>query len=314
MNNLVSRKIHFFQVEWVKENGERLQKDLAFIESILGIYSNRLLELGDGDRLVIQKYSETGLSSKNTGLWRLEKIRKEDLPLKFDESQLKDEPLDLEDYEGLAEPSHFVIFDGKVIGAEYNYYGARWVNSKLVKIINEYLSENPSDVVRVEIKPIFRKELYKLLDKMVEIRGITIKIATNYAKLLSKEDPESFGKMFSAAELIDGVWLTLSFTIGSRKCIEISRFNKIVESIRKLLGRPEAAENLKIMQIKGRIEDTDSIETFNLLEEMLVSEKRVAKLDERSRAVNPESMFKEIIESYNTFRDELKEFVKPSGE
>lgn len=304
----VNRKIHFFQVEWVKENGETVQKDLNFVDSILNSCSNRVIEFGR-DRLVIQKYRE---SSNNRSLWRLEKIRKDDLPLKFDESQLKDGPLDLKDYEGLAEPSHFVIFDGKIIGAEYNYYGARWINSKLVKIINDYLSQNPSDVVRVEINPVFRRDLYKLLEKFVEIRGITIKIATNYAKLLSREDPESFGKMFSAAELIDGVWLTMSFTIGSRRHVERSRFNRIVEAIKKLLERPEAAENLKIMQVKGRIEGVESIETLNLLEEMLVSEKRVAKLDERSRAVNPESMFREIIESYYTFEDELREYVRKS--
>ena len=126
------------------------------------------------------------------------------------------------------------------------------------------------------------------------------------------EDPESFGKMFSAAELIDGVWLTLSFTIGSRKHIEKSKFEKIIESIKKLLGRSEAAENLKIMEIRGKLEGSDSIERLNLLEEMLVSERRVAKLDERSRAVDPNSMFREIIDSYRGFQDELKEYITPS--
>lgn len=299
----VNRKIHFFQVEWVKENGERIQKDLNFIDSVLNSCSGRIIDFV-GDRLFIQGYS----SGNNRSFWRLEKIRKE-LPLKFDELQLKEEPLNLQDHEGLAEPSHFVIFDGKIIGAEYNHHGVRWINSKLVKIINNYLSENHTDIVRVEIKPIFRKELYNLLERFVEIRGITIKIATNYAKLLAKED-ESFGKMFSAAELIDGIWLTLSFTIGSRKHVEISRFNKIIETIKKLLRHSEATENLKIMEIKGRLEDEGSIERINLLEEMLVSEKRVAKLDERSRAVDPESMFREIVDSYYAFRDELEEFVK----
>jgi len=306
----VTRKIYFFQIEWVKENGEKIQKDLNFIDSImdsiLGTYSRKILDVGD-DVIFIEKCG----TASNSSLWKMEKIRKDDLSLKFDEQQLKEEPLNLGPHEGLAEPSHFVIFAGKIMGAEYNHHGARWINSKLARIINDYLSQNPvGGIVRVEIKPIFKRELYKVLDRLVEIRGITIKIATNYAKLLINEDPESFGKMFSAAELIDGVWLTLSFTIGSRKHIEKSKFEKIMESIRKLLGRSEAAENLKIMEIRGKLEGSDSVERLNLLEEMLVSEKRVARLDERSRAADSKSMFKEIIDSYHGFQDELREYVR----
>ncbi|ASJ11263.1 hypothetical protein A3L12_08130 [Thermococcus sp. P6] len=307
MVNDVSRKIHFFQVEWVKGNGERIQKDLKFIESILNSYSNQIIKLYN-DELFIRRHGV----KNNRSFWRLEKIRKDELPLKFNELHLKEDPLNLQEHEGLAEPSHFVIFDGKIIGAEYNHYGVRWVNSKLVRIINDYLSNNSTDVVRVEIKPIFRKELYNLLERFIEIRGITIKIATNYARLLAKEDPESFGKMFSAAELIDGVWLSLGVTIGSRKHVEISKFDRIKESIKRLLRHPEATENLRAINIRGRLEGEESIEEFNLLEEMLVSEKRVAKLDERSRAVNPESMFNAIVDSYYAFENELKEYIKRS--
>lgn len=310
----VKRKIHFYQIICVNNNDESVQKDIQFIHNILSKVSGQLIE-EDGDFLYIQFYNPLAVTNSNIKMYgyNIAKIRRSDLPLKFNVNSKYISPLDLREYEGLFEPSHFVIFDGKIIGAEYNYYGVRWINSKLVKIINNYLKQNTlADIKRVEIKPILKKEVYDLIEKFVEIRGIRISIATNYAKLLKQEDPASFEQMFSAAEIVDDMWLHLTFSLGrGKKYGDPAKFKKVLKLIKKILSREDSKNNVNVMEIRGKFEGSDSIESVNVLEELMLTEKRVSKLDDRTRAVNPESMHEEIIKSYFALQDELKEFVNP---
>jgi len=312
----ILRKIHFYQVVWVKNNGDKVQKSVQFIHNVLSSISGRLIQQNNDEFLYPEPYNQITLSNSNTKLYRISKIRKLDLPLGFDINKRDVFPLDLKDYQGLFEPSHFVVFDGKIIGAEYNHYGVKWVHSKLVWLINEHLRQNTyGDIKRVEIKPILKKEVYDLIEKFVEIKGIRISVATNYARLLKQEDPQSFEQMFSAAELVDDMRLYLSFTLGKgRKYGDPAKFERILKSIKKILSREDSKNNVNVMEIRGKFEGSDAIETINILEELMLTEKRIPKLDDRTRAVNPDSMYREIIDSYLTLKDELEEFMNPVKE
>ena len=309
----VIRKIHFYQIVWVKNNSEKVQKSVQFIHNILSKISGQLIQRNDDEFIYLEPYNQATLSNFNMKLYRISKIRKSDLPLGFDINRKDVFPLDLKDYQGLFEPSHFVIFDGKIIGAEYNHYGVKWVHSKLVWLINEHLRQNPyGDIKRVEIKPILKKEVYDLINKFIEIKSIRISVATNYAKLLKKEDPQSFEQMFSAAELVDDMWLHLSFTLGKgKKYGDPKKFERILKPIKKILSRDDSKNNVNVMEIRGKLEESDAIEKINVLEELMLTEKRIPKLDDRTRAVNPDSMYREIIDSYLALKDELEEFMNP---
>jgi len=308
----VTRKIHFYQIVWVKNNGDKIQKSAQF-NNILSKISGQLIQQNNDEFMYLESYNHATLSNSNRKLYRISKIRKSDLPLGFDINKKDIFPLDLKDYQGLFEPSHFVVFDGKIIGAEYNHYGVKWIHSKLVWLINEHLRQNKyGDIKRVEIKPILKKEIYDLIGKFVEIKGIRISVATNYAKLLKQEDPQSFEQMFSAAELVDDMWLHLSFTLGKgRKYGDPAKFERLLKSIKKILSREDSKNKVNVMEIRGKFEGSDAIESINVLEELMLTKKRVSKLDERSRAVNPKSMYREIIESYEALKEELEEFMNP---
>jgi len=311
----ISRKIHFYQIIWEKYDGEKVQKDTKFIGNILSSMINQPIKQNDDELLYLQHYYNAASSTPTTQLYIISKIRKSDLPLGFDEINNNIFPLThkLANNEGLLEPSHFVIFDGKIIGAEYNHYSVRFINTKLEWLINNYLKNNSQlGIKKVEIKPILRKEIYDLIDKFKEIRTIRISIATNYAKLLMKEDPQSFEKMFSAAYMVDDMWLHISFSLGRRKRYsDLSKFKQILNSIKKLLSREDIKNNVNVVELKGKLDGRDSIESINLLEELIMTEKRVPKLDDRTKAVNPDSMFREIINSYLALKDELEEFISP---
>lgn len=139
---------------------------------------------------------------------------------------------------------------------------------------------------------------------------MTIKIATNYTQLLSREDPESFSKMFAAVELINGVRLTTVFSLGKGRHEDEPIFQNMIHAIKKILRRDDAAENLRILKMRARLEEDGPIETLNLLEEWMGSEKLVARSRERTRAVDSESMYEAMRDSYNSFKDELQEHLK----
>jgi len=309
----VTRKIHFYQIVWVKNNGDKVQKSGQFIHDILSKISGQLFQQISDDLLYLEIYNQPSLSSSNRKLYRISKIRKSNLPLGFDINKRGIFALGLKDYQGLFEPSHFVVFDGKIVGAEYNHYGIKWVHSKLMWLINEHLRYNTSgDIKKVEIKPILKKEVYDLINKFVEIKGIRISVATNYAKLLKQEDPQSFEQMFSAAELVDDMWLHLSFTLGKgRKYGNPAKFERILKAIKKILSREDSKNNINVMEIRGKFEGCDAIEKINVLEELMLTEKRIPKLNDRTRAVDPDSMYREIIDSYLALKDELEEFMHP---
>lgn len=312
----VTRKIHFYQIVWVKNNGEKVQKSTSFIHNILLKISGQLIVQNNDEFLYLEHDNIKNLSNSNRKLYRLSKIRKSDLPLGFDIKNKDVFPLNLGEYQGLFEPSHFVVFDGKIIGAEYNYYGVRQVHSKLTWLINDYLQQNAHGIIKkVEIKPIMKKEVYDLLDKFVEIRGIYISVATNYAKLLKQDDPQSFGQMFSAAELVDDMRLYLSFTLGKgRRYGDPSRFKEILGLLKRILSRDDSKKYIDFLKIRGKLEGSETVETINILEELILTEKRIPKLNERTRAVDTHSMYQEIIESYNILRRDLEEFMNPVNE
>jgi len=309
----VTRKIHFYQIVWVKNNGDKVPKSAQFIHNILSKISGQLIKRNNDELLYLDSYKQTTLSNQNRKLYRIFRLRDKDLPLEFDINTKNISSLSLDKDKVLGEPSHFVVFDGKIIGAEYNYYGVRWIHSKLVWLINDYLRNNPQiGIKRVEIKPILKKEVYDLIEKFIEIKGIRISVATNYAKLLKQEDPQSFEQMFSAAELVDDMWLRLSFTLGKGKRYgEPSKFEKLLKSIKKILSRDDRKNNINVLEIRGKLEGSDSIESINILEELMLTEKRIPKIDDRTRAVNPDSMYRKIIDSYTALKDELEEFMDP---
>ncbi|EHP83582.1 hypothetical protein [Methanotorris formicicus] len=300
MSRTVNRKIYFYQIIWVKNNNDKVMENISFISNILD--ENRIIEKDENTYYTFEKFNE----QNDMIFGKLHTIRKGDLPLEYDFNTNKTSTLNLPKNKALCEPTHFIIFDGRIIGAEFNYYGPRI--SVLKRMINKNLKNNNNGYKKVEIKPILKTDLYDLLDEFVEIRGISIKIATDYAKLLANDS--SFKDLFSAANLVDNMWLSLSISVGRKRNISNDGFSRILNGIKKLLRRNDYAGNVDSLKIRGRLEDDGSIEEINLIEELLISEKKIAKLDEKSRCVDSMSMYEAILESYNSLRSELEQFIK----
>lgn len=319
--NTLKRNIYFYQINWVEEGRENpVMNDSSFLESILNEKSNELLKYTDDADVFIKKYDSMKVPD-DVALWRVSKIRRTGFPQKFDINALKASDSNLKKYEGLFEPSHFAIFDGKFILSEFNSYGAR-VQSTIRNLINEYLKENRAKlkendkknpgikklekIKKVQIKPILEEDVEKKIDNFSEIRGISIEVATDYAKRLTPEK-HSIGSIFAAAQYAEDMYLDIGFTLGrKRPKNSLKLFAKPLKYVKELINREDFnVDNFNKIEIRGKIEEGKAPETLNLIEMFMKHERTVLKLDDKTRAVNPKNMYHEILDLYNLYKEDL---------
>jgi len=295
-----NRKIYFYQVTWITQDKRKIMKNNSFFDGIINSFYQ--FDINDSLAFILNK-SLFGDSIRG----RISKIRKTDLPLKYNMIQKIESPLPLTNDEGLSEPTHFIVFGGKIIGCEFNGNGPRI--SILETMLNKKLKEiNNPEVKKIEIKPILKKDIYKIMDKVVELRKIRINIATNYAVLL-KDNDKSFEELFSAAELLDDAFLEISFSFGRKRGVPDALFN-ILNIIKKIFRRDDYLGKVQILKLRGRLKYSGPLEEIDLIEQFFMSEKVVQKLDDKARCVNSESMYTAIQESYNSFKEDMSEYIK----
>lgn len=200
-----------------------MEKDLNFFNSILMAIPTITTADSSFD-IYVQNYShdffrDNGDNRNHSGrsFWKISKIRTTDYPLKFNKTDKSSLPLELEENEGLQEPSHFIIFNGTVLGAELNFNAPR-VATTLYREINKYLDTNSNEEVdEIEINPMLREDAYEKIDRMSEISNVMIKLSTNYARTLNGNSGQrdySFGNTFSSAEAAEDLFMGLSFSVG----------------------------------------------------------------------------------------------------
>jgi hypothetical protein len=120
--------------------------------------------------------------------------------------------------------------------------------------------------------------------------------------------------MFSAVDLVDDMYLRLAFTVGrGKKRKHSSEFQSVIDNIRTILGRNDMKNNLKVLEIDGIVAGHASPTSVNLLKELMMTEKQIARLDTKTKAVDSDEMYKGIIDSYSSLNTELKRFISQAG-
>jgi hypothetical protein len=305
----LTRTIQFYQVVWGRRSGDAIRKDNAFFDSMLAnICGVSEAESAYDESLESYDRANLGVTDTNKSFYKISKIRKTDLPLKHDYTSDADLPLGLEADEGLTEPSHLVVLNGVLIGVEYNHYAPR-MPSVLVKKINDHLKTNPvEDLIRVEITPVLKEGMLERIDRIREISSIYIKIATDYAKIISQED-DRLRTMLAAADLTQDAYLKIEFSVGQgRKLKPASAFGQILTIVKTIISRTDSMGSIADAQIKGKEIGSATPEKYDLLEEMLVTKRQIAKIDEKTRAVDSIEMYKAILDAYNSLNSYLVRF------
>jgi hypothetical protein len=326
MSKRIERRINFYQIKWIKRDKSGVTKDINYINSILSNCPE--MKKGDLFTTILEKHELSNIeeTKRNMSFWTISKYKKDDLPLKFNESNKQSVGLDLEENEGLYAPTHFIIFDGKFIGAEYNHDGIRSISSNIGGAINKYIKdESFFDLDHVEIIPILRTDVSELINRLDVISAIEVKVSTDYAKRLMGENEEDENNksinlsrdLFSSARIAaEGMTIKIIYSVGHLKPKKKSEIRDLLNAIKQILSRSDYKENIDTLKLKGYDYDTDadSAQEVDLLNHLMMEKKGFPALDDKTRAVDKNVMFMEIIKSYNSMKEDLEELSYPVGD
>lgn len=297
----VERKIHFFRADaGVDDGGVPLPFDplpalsaiaaLPFSDGEAGRYETE----SDGNVLCL-------LTSSNatTPAVRFCRVRRTALPQMERAGQITD--LNIAADTGLLEATHIVFFPNKIVGAEYNHFGPR------LSRLGSYLHKKSSEAVPHTIfRPLLRNDAAKQLDRLGEIRLLDLSVHPPFVDVVRLADRSLGDAIEVTARAVDGPE-TVQVVIKSQPQARQSNRNRLMAPIRSLLNQNDARQGLDRLQVRGRCVDTNRVETIDLLKDHLISTKQIVRLNDRSRALDPDSAFQAIGEAYQQLKGDLED-------
>lgn len=201
---------------------------------------------------------------------------------------------------GLLEPVHIVFFPNNIAGAEFNFYGPR------MSRLGYYLRGKSGNVVPLAtFHPLLRGDVSAQLDHLTELRLVNLRIKASYTDVIRGAD-RSLGEAFAAnarvlGDDVEELELILRPARGGRR----GALNRLIEPIKRILRMPDLREITDRLQVRGRHDETNKIETIDLLRDQFILRKQVLRLSDRSRAVDEQSAYDAIRSAYAEVHDEL---------
>lgn len=302
--NAVERKIYFYRADaGVDEGGVPLPFDpLPALRIIDGLdfsdNGNSRYQLDiDGNALCIVD----PLLSRGRNV-RFCLVRRTGLPQLEQAGKITDLNIALDS--GLLEAVHVVFFPGQmpgtdIIGAEYNHFGPR------ISRLGGYLYEKSDGIIQYpKFRPLLRRDFSEQLDRLQEIRIFEINIRPSFVEVVRRAD-RSLATAFEANASLVEEPETIAILAKPQKHRRQSLLERLSGPFRFLLNHDES-QQLEKFKIRGKCIDTGRVETIDFLKDQFISSKRIFRLNNRSRALDPNSAFQAIREAYNDFREELE--------
>lgn len=309
MRNSVERKIHFYRVDIGADgSGRRLPfnplpalnviGNLPFDSSDAGRY-----EVDDaGNALCVTDYKTDPQSNVTVQFGR---VRRTGLPQQELGGKITD--LNLAPDAGLLEATHVVFFPNNIVGCEYNHYGPR------VSSLGNYMHVKSRKVVeRATFTPLVREDPIEQLNRLGEIRLFEMRVHPSYTKSIRNVD-DSLADAFDANAKVFEEPQAIQVVLRPGDQGRVPALGKLLTPLRNLLRRDGLSPSVERLQIRGKCTDTGRVETIDLLKDQLVSTKRIVRLNDRGRALNPESAFDGVIEAYRELQNDIEEAVGVSS-
>ena len=304
--NTVQRKIYFFRADvGVDDGGLRLPfdpipalkviKSLPFTNDDAGRYQFDI----DGNAVCIIENSH--FQNRHMMFCR---VRRTGLPQLERAGNISD--LNLSPDAGLLETVHIVFFPDKVtgdniVGAEYNHFGPR------MSRLGFYLYEKSNEAVPYAIfRPIIRGDAAEQLSRLAEIRVLDISIQPAFASVMRQAD-QSLGDAFEANARVVDEPETVQVVVKPQRHARQSTLDRLLNPLRALLNQNDTRQAFDRFQVRGKCDDTGRVETIDLLKDQLISTRQIVRLNERGRALDPNSAFEAIRDAYRELGEGLQQ-------
>ena len=297
--NAVERKIYFFRANvGTDPSGKPLpfdpQPDLDFIGNLPFSDEPDGRYLSEGDESVLFLLGHGGSSNPRV---QFSRVRRAGLPQLERAGNVSD--LDIAPDEGLLETTHAVFFPGNVVGAEYNHYGPR------ISLLGQYLHKlSDCGGPMATFSPILRDDPTRQLDRLTDIRVFDIAVRRPYIDSVKQASSSLADTLEATAGLFEEperIQLVLKYPAARRR----SAWDFFRNPLRSLVTFNSQSPVIDRLQVRGHCEDIDRVEGLDLLKDNIIATKQVVRLGGRGRAIDPESAFQAIYESYRQFASEI---------
>lgn len=294
----VERKIFFYRVHVADQRGARpIAFDpapvLAHISSLPFTLAGRYWEGPDG-KLACCWPEEGGPPHK----LRLGTIRRTDLPLIERGGTLS--PLPIPADSGLAEQTHVVFFEENLVGADFNFHGPRATS------LAWYFAEKARGVCPpLQMEVLLRQDVGAQLRRLRDIRLFQLKVSSSFIDVL-REANRDLGAAFAAASKAgeaDEVEIVLKPRRYSRGWLSDALKPLAFALSRNRRLRDEASRFL----VSGFDPQIGETITLDVLSDKLIGQRRILRVEGRSRAVEATSAFDGIQDTFAELRDQLLE-------
>lgn len=292
---LIERRIYFYRADAGADAGGApipldLTSTLQAVESVpFSSSSKRYWPQRGGDAIGLwtsgQVYDRFVLAA----------VRRSSLPQSELNGTLAD--LNLGAGAGLHEPSHVRVYPDNLFGIEFNFYGPR--PSRLPLYLKHVVPGAPDFV----LESLLRHDAQDQLEHHNEMRLLELHIRPSYSSQVAEAD-ESLGAAFKALGKVSKAEV-LGLTLRPEPNKRSSLGKKALKAARKLARKQDLVENVIKFKAKGVNDLTGRVETINLLEDQLVSRKKIVTLGSNSRAVSSAAAFEAIDQAYEELKPQL---------
>ncbi len=324
-NKTIERKIYFYKVVCLVDGKEQNLKEV--FDSYINLLDSNYENLEERGLAIpfFDKYHfldvEAHKRDENIYYGKFYSLRSTDFPYLFNMRNGNRQEITSNDQDTLMEQTHFYCFTNKrLIVSEYNYYGAK------IEKLSEYFhtvlfSLFPSRNYDISISPIVIPEYFKEIVNCTSISKMQFKVSHAGLKILSEENIIGFSDIAknNFDETTD-FFIDIEISGGRRgKKIPVKKekwfTGKIVSAIKRGYEYDSnKKEDQEVAFRKARIKayNPEKAKTipYDLLDEKLVHTCHVEKVSPKSKYVNSDKMYENILAAYNTNREAALRYME----
>ncbi len=295
----LERKIYFYRADiGADEGGQPLAFDpapaldvidsLPFTNDAYGRYEFD----ADGNALSVRRHH----TAPNIML-QFGRVRRNGLPQLEQAGNISDLVLDTD--AGLLEAIHVVFFADNIVGAEYNHFGPR------VSRLGSFLHEKSNKAVpRATFRPILRGDAAKQLDRLSDLRVLELSVLPSYVDVVRQSHVSLADALAANGRVLENPKV-LQVILTPQREASTGFLGNMIGGLRELVSNGNVREGADRLQVHGKCQDTDRVETIDLLKDQLISTKAIVRMNQRSRALDPGAAFQAIRDAYRDLHDEL---------
>ena len=296
-DHTVARNVHFFRADIGQDDSGKLYpfdpapalsaiNSLPFADGTGGRYES------DSEGNVLCLFCDPVLPNK----LQFCRIRRTGLPQLERAGRLSELQIGMDT--GLSEAIQVMFFPGNVAGIVYNHFGPR------MSRLGSYLHTKSNHAIPLAtFRPILNRDVSRQLEQLIDIRLFEFSVQP-YSANTVKENDTALGDIVEASLRLqdpDNVVQVIATFSGDRR---ESMLDTVLNRVKRLLLIDDL-QGIEKLRLRGKRNDTERVETIDLLRDRLVSAQHVVRLGDRSRALDPSSAFEAINNAYQVLKDDL---------